>query len=1217
MLGADRVGGNADRVPARACPVRAGLLCVLVVVAFGCSAPDHDRQACPPGDPGCGPRVVTLTLAGLPESARVREVTVTYWRGDAGHASGTGSTTLVSEPYSDRTLTFARTYSDSMCGWVELEVPDVLVGGEAFVAVSALLDGWRTLDAVHHSDVSGGSVTSFTFACPASGTPSTLRVQFESRGIEREEVTYDGTQPVLGVADERGRLVVVSETLGTRFDVSVTRADGVVEAGALVHYEEIDGLATFMAESADGRSLGFLMTPVAAVTSGVERQEVFTGAAIVTGAKWIAGLIAGGSFAVNMRQSHVAAKEVETRVHALPMADVENGVLELCVTPLELVMLLQTGAVQAEAFDGAFDGVGRYLLFSFVSAGATSVFQIGELGAAGIEVTGIAFEAPHLAAAATSNMAVEIREAVRSAYPSLGDFALEDTLQVTLIGYRVSHALWASGPKWGAAIISGVGCDKAAFGAPIGSVEIVSDLAGVSPAAPAEVRVQVNPPRAGVRVHLGEQLVFDFVAGGPRYSGERRYLAVTDARGVARFVVPKVDQSSRSQFTVTVPEQFTSITRELSWAAGARGDMPPPVYDVGLRYRYEARAGQKFLLEYYLVHTPNLVACEVDWGEGLGYERYECPHQFSFGIAISQRHILPHRYDAPGVYVARVRLSTETGKVSEVYAVIPVHPQRGSEPEIASLIVGHDAIDWVVTDADVGDALSCLVLSRSAVVWSSYPCPRLGSVRLPLADIEAPITFIASDGQNAAERVIVEGAPAVSVDVVPRHVALPPEGSQAFSAYVSGTTDTRVVWIATCGSIFGAGNAITYVAPAVSGTATCEVSATSLADERARATAVVTVSSAPTSGGALSTVSTSWLTSHALDAAGHPWSWGLVIDDSEEGARAQSIPVRLDMPEAVRLVQVSAGSSYAVALAVDGSAWSWGLGRYGTLGNGSVDDQPAPVRVAMPPGVEFVKVSAGSYHVVALDRDGAAWAWGRGLDYRLGNGSRDSHSTPVRVTMPSGVRFVDVNAGTDFTLALDERGHAWAWGRGYSGQLGVGSTIASAREPVAVVMPPGVQFSTISAGYSYALALDRQGRAWAWGRGLDGALGNGDVEDAVAPVLVTMPSSVAFTDVSSGWRHHLLQVGPHSLALDSEGRVWAWGSGRHGALGRGTSDDALVPVLVSLPAGTVVTEISAGGAYSLALEASGAAWAWGSGQLGQLGDGAMVTRFKPVRVATP
>lgn len=79
----------------------------------------------------------------------------------------------------------------------------------------------------------------------------------------------------------------------------------------------------------------------------------------------------------------------------------------------------------------------------------------------------------------------------------------------------------------------------------------------------------------------------------------------------------------------------------------------------------------------------------------------------------------------------------------------------------------------------------------------------------------------------------------VSVSLSPSSATLPVNGTQSFTATVTGASDTSVTWSATCGSISGSGSTVTYTAPGTQGE--CAVSATSVADPSATASATVTV----------------------------------------------------------------------------------------------------------------------------------------------------------------------------------------------------------------------------------------------------------------------------------------------------------------------------------------------------------------------------------------
>src|SRR5205823_646607 len=98
-----------------------------------------------------------------------------------------------------------------------------------------------------------------------------------------------------------------------------------------------------------------------------------------------------------------------------------------------------------------------------------------------------------------------------------------------------------------------------------------------------------------------------------------------------------------------------------------------------------------------------------------------------------------------------------------------------------------------------------------------------------------------------------------------------------------------------------------------------------------------------------------------------------------------------------------------------------------------------PGEVRMPVGVRFTAASAGAYMSVALAAHGTAWAWGANGDGELGDGTTTTETTPVRVSMPAGVRFASVSAGFAHSLALAADGTVWAWGSNNHGQLGDGT----------------------------------------------------------------------------------------------------------------------------------------------------------------------------------
>ena len=144
-----------------------------------------------------------------------------------------------------------------------------------------------------------------------------------------------------------------------------------------------------------------------------------------------------------------------------------------------------------------------------------------------------------------------------------------------------------------------------------------------------------------------------------------------------------------------------------------------------------------------------------------------------------------------------------------------------------------------------------------------------------------------------------------------------------------------------------------------------------------------------------------------------------------------------------------------------------GAGSLGQLGNGATDDQPSPVAVL--PGEntdekEYVQITAGNSHTCGITSDGKAYCWGTGSTGRLGNGATDNQSTPVAVLPGENTderEYVQIATGGYHTCGLTSDGKAYCWGLGGGGMLGNGDT-SSHSTPVAVLPGENTARSCVS-----------------------------------------------------------------------------------------------------------------------------------------------------------
>ena len=324
------------------------------------------------------------------------------------------------------------------------------------------------------------------------------------------------------------------------------------------------------------------------------------------------------------------------------------------------------------------------------------------------------------------------------------------------------------------------------------------------------------------------------------------------------------------------------------------------------------------------------------------------------------------------------------------------------------------------------------------------------------------------------------------------------------------------------------------------------------------------------------------------------------------------------------VTQLSGGSEQTLALLADGTVRAWGKNVYGQLGDGTTTDRfmPAPVSGL----ANVVSVGSGGIHGLALLSNGTVMAWGDNEYGELGIGNftgpelcGTSPCSKLPIPVPGLTNVVAIAVNYYYSLALLADGTVMAWGYDEYGELGDGVGVRTGCECVDHPVPvPGVTGATaISAGWYLELAQLADGSVKAWGYNYDGEVGNGTSTptnecECSPPVTVT------------GVTHPEMVVagGYHGLALNSNGSLLGWGYNYDGELGLGTDvgpetcgSDACSKLPVPIPALSGPQDLSAGAYHTLALNPNGTVSAWGYNYYGQLADGTVENRSAPVPVA--
>jgi len=270
---------------------------------------------------------------------------------------------------------------------------------------------------------------------------------------------------------------------------------------------------------------------------------------------------------------------------------------------------------------------------------------------------------------------------------------------------------------------------------------------------------------------------------------------------------------------------------------------------------------------------------------------------------------------------------------------------------------------------------------------------------------------------------------------------------------------------------------------------------------------------------------------------------------------------------------------------------------------------------------DVVSIWGGARGTIILKSDGTVWTWGANFDGKLGIGETNTlrMAVPVEVHGLGNISYLNsvkaIMGGEIHNVALKSDGTVWAWGWNAFGQLGNGTTNDS-WTPVQTGLgstPPLTSVTKLGGRPYFTLAVKSDGTIWAWGMNQFGQMGNGTVNPFSGPQ-ATVPAMVT-NSWPGGAINNPLQVTcgyQFGAALTTNGTVWTWGSGSHGELGQGATTTGFYPAQV--PGLTNITAISAGWFHILARKSDGTVWAWGNNTAGELGDGTAINRSNAVQV---
>ncbi|CAM8994610.1 unnamed protein product [Rhodiola kirilowii] len=254
----------------------------------------------------------------------------------------------------------------------------------------------------------------------------------------------------------------------------------------------------------------------------------------------------------------------------------------------------------------------------------------------------------------------------------------------------------------------------------------------------------------------------------------------------------------------------------------------------------------------------------------------------------------------------------------------------------------------------------------------------------------------------------------------------------------------------------------------------------------------------------------------AISTSGDLYTWG---DSASSvgllGSRSDVshwIPKRVSGPlVGVHVLSIACGTWHSAMITSNGRLFTFGDGTFGVLGHGDRESFSYPKEVQLLSGLKTIKVACGVWHTAAIvevaNQTAASissrklFTWGDGDKYRLGHGSKESYLLPTCVSSLIDYNFHQLACGHTMTVALTTSGHVFTMGGTAHGQLG--NPQADGKLPCLVQDRLVGEFvEEISCGAEHVAVLTSRSEVFTWGKGGNGRLGHGDIEDRKTPTLV-------------------------------------------------------------------------------------------------------------------
>ncbi|XP_073013101.1 PH, RCC1 and FYVE domains-containing protein 1-like [Typha latifolia] len=269
----------------------------------------------------------------------------------------------------------------------------------------------------------------------------------------------------------------------------------------------------------------------------------------------------------------------------------------------------------------------------------------------------------------------------------------------------------------------------------------------------------------------------------------------------------------------------------------------------------------------------------------------------------------------------------------------------------------------------------------------------------------------------------------------------------------------------------------------------------------------------------------------AVTVAGELYTWG---DGTQSVGLlghgtdvSRWIPKRVSGPlEGLQVAYVTCGTWHTALITLTGQLFTFGDGTFGVLGHGNRQSMPSPREVESLKGLKTIAVACGVWHTAAVVEVmatqssvsisfGKLFTWGDGDKYRLGHGDREPRLKPTCVSSLIEHNFHKIACGHSLTIGLTTSGHVFTMGNTVYGQIG--NPRSDGKLPCLVEdMLATESVDEVACGSYHVAVLTTRNEVFTWGKGANGRLGHGDLEDRNLPTRVEALRDRAVRHIACG-----------------------------------------------------------------------------------------------------